>query len=191
MLFKVVAKVLLSYLYNPLTLYRINEIGKKISIGKGLSVHNPSKISIGDNVHIGRMARLSCFGHGKIQIEEYCYICDFFTALSADTLTIKKNTLIASYVAIIAENHGMNPEAGVRYGNQPLIGKPIIIGENCWIGEKVMILAGVTIGDWVIIGAGSVVSKSIPSYSIAVGNPARVIKNWNFITHKWEACKNS
>ena len=53
-------------------------------------------------------------------------------------------------------------------------------------GEKVSILSGVTIGEKCIIGAGSIVTKSIPSYSIAVGNPARIIKQYNFYTKRWE-----
>lgn len=74
----------------------------------------------------------------------------------------------------------------MSYGSQELIKMNVEIGEYCWIGEKVMILPGVTIGDWCIIGAGSVVNKSIPSYSIAAGNPAKVIKRYNFETHIWE-----
>jgi len=54
--------------------------------------------------------------------------------------------------------------------------KPIVIGRFCWIGANVTILPGVAIGDFCIIGAGSVVVKDIPEYSIAVGNPAKVIK---------------
>lgn len=183
---KSIVKYILSYIYNPILMCRIGKVGKGVCINRGLIVHKPQNIIIGRNVYIGRMARLSCFGEGNIQIEEGCYICHFFTALTADELIIKKNTLIASYVAVIGENHGMNPEARVRYGNQTLIGKPVTIGENCWIGEKVIILPGVTIGDWSIIGAGSVVNKPIPSYSIAVGNPAKVIKRYNFETHNWE-----
>ena len=94
--------------------------------------------------------------------------------------------MIASGVAIIAENHGMDPECSVRYGNQPLDSKPITIANNCWLGEKVVILQGVSIGEWSIIGAGSVVTKSIPAYSIAVGNPAKVIKVYNKNKHCWE-----
>ena len=53
---------------------------------------------------------------------------------------------------------------------------PITIGNNVWIGAGAIILPGVTIGNNVVIGAGSVVTKNIPAYSLAVGNPCRVIK---------------
>ena len=131
------------------------------------------------------MSRLSSYEGGSIVIEDNCYIGQFFSILAGGDVTIKKNTLIASYVAIIGENHNMNPEAGIQYGCQPLIKSDVVIGENCWIGEKVIILPGVVIGDWCIIGAGSVVNKSIPSYSIAVGNPARVIKKYSFESKEW------
>ena len=55
---------------------------------------------------------------------------------------------------------------------------PVIIGDNVWLGDNVSILPGVTIGDGVIIGSNAVVTKNIPSYSIAVGNPARIIKQF-------------
>lgn len=105
-----------------------------------------------------------------------------FTALVADELTIGENTLIASNVFISTENHGMNPE--MPYYKRPLITKSVHIGSNCWIGEKVIILPVVTIGDCLIVGAGSVVTMNIP-YTIAVGNPAKAIKKWNAKNKDW------
>ena len=64
--------------------------------------------------------------------------------------------------------------------------KAIRIGNNCWIGDHVSILPGVTVGDYTIIAAGSVVTKSIPGYCIAGGNPARIIKKWNHSLSEWE-----
>ena len=87
---------------------------------------------------------------------------------------------------ISSENHGMDPESEKSYMRQPLVSKPVSIGDGCWIGEKVCILPGVTIGKKCVIGAGSVVTKSIPDYSIAVGNPAKVVKQYNFETQHWE-----
>jgi acetyltransferase-like isoleucine patch superfamily enzyme len=61
-------------------------------------------------------------------------------------------------------------------GAQPLISAPTRIGARCWLGAHVIVLKGVTIGDGTVIGAGSVVTKSLPAGVIAVGNPARVLK---------------
>lgn len=149
-------------------------------------VHDPRKINIGKNVTIGRFARISAFGNNEIYIHDNVYICHFFSILAGGKISIGENTLIASYVAIISENHGMNPELGIPYGQQNLIENNTLIGKYCWIGEKVVILPGVTIGDWCIIGASSVVTHDIPSYTIAIGNPAKVIKRYNFKTSSWE-----
>ena len=64
--------------------------------------------------------------------------------------------------------------------------RPVFIEDNVWIGESVSVLPGVRIGKNSIIGANSVVTKNIPENSIAVGNPARVIKKYNFETSFWE-----
>lgn len=112
-----------------------------------------------------------------------------FSAIAGGDICIKKNTLIAGYVAVIGENHGTNPEYGKPYSYQPLVKQDVVIGENCWIGEKVVVLPGVTIGDWCVIGACSVVNKDVPPYSVAVGNPAKVIKRYNFETHSWVSIK--
>lgn len=168
---------------------RIGHIGRGADIGKGMHLQSPKNIHIGNNVRIGRFGRLASFPvdgrYGQVSIEDNCYICDFFSVLAGADIVIKKDTLIASHVAVVSENHGVNPEIGVKYGKQPLSGKPTTIGKNCWIGEKVMIMPGVEIGDWCVIGAGSIVTKSIPAYSMAVGNPARVIKQYNFEKHEW------
>ncbi|MDH3026960.1 DapH/DapD/GlmU-related protein [Gordonia alkanivorans] len=55
--------------------------------------------------------------------------------------------------------------------------KPVVIGDDVWIGARVIILPGVTVGRGCVIGAGSVVAKDIPEYTIAAGNPCRVIRN--------------
>ena len=75
---------------------------------------------------------------------------------------------------------------GIRYEAQKLDVKTVNIGKNCWIGEKAIIMPGVSIGDNAVIGAGSVVTKSVPADSIAVGNPARVIKKFDYIEKKWK-----
>ena len=186
---KTFVKVLLSYILNGHHLVRFSRFGKGSSILKGLIVNHPQGVSIYDKVRIGRNARLSCYPikgeYGKIVIKDNCYIGDYFSVITADWVEIEEDVLFASFVTIIAENHGMDPECGVKYGLQELSGKKVLIKDHCWIGEKVIVMPGVTIGSYSIIGAGSVVTQDIPDYCIAVGNPAKVIKKYSFKEKRW------
>ena len=86
-------------------------------------------------------------------------------------IEIGDGSLIGHNTTIATLNHDFNPAK-----RQNLTPSPVKIGKNVWIGSDCTILPGVTIGDGAIIGAGSVVTKSVPKNTIAVGNPARVIK---------------
>ena len=156
-----------------------------------LQLSGINKISIGKNTTILDGCRLAVYGDGNdpaIIIGDGCYIGFSFSALAVahSPIVIGNNVLFASNVLVTSENHGINPESDLPYMNQELTGKKTIIGNGCWIGEKVCILPGVSIGEKTIIGAGAVVTKSIPSYAMAVGNPAKVIKHYNIATNKWE-----
>ena len=83
--------------------------------------------------------------------------------------------MIGTNCQFYTPSHPIVPE--LRNGlDGPEWAKPITIGKDCWLGGGVVVLPGVTIGDGVTIGAASVVTKDIPSRTVAVGNPARVIK---------------
>lgn len=122
----------------------------------------------------------------NITIGENVYIAYRFTVMSAAPIKIGDNTLIASGVVITSENHGINPEAADSYADTPLEAKPVEIGKGCWLGENVIVTAGVTLGDRCIVAAGAVVTKSFPAYSMIGGVPAKKIKTFNQETHKWE-----
>lgn len=166
------------------------------SFKDGSKIDSPCLISGFNDIEIGKEtiilanSRIQNFYlDGKepsIKIGNRCYICYYFTLLNASKVEIGNNVLIASHVLITSENHSMNPMSNTPYMDQPLTSAPVVIGDGCWIGEKTCILPGVFIGKKCIIGAGSVVTKSIPDYCIAVGNPARVIKKYNFNTKNWE-----
>ena len=116
------------------------------------------------------------------------FLCDFGTQIKVGKhffanfnlvvldeayVTFGDNCFVGPNVSIYTACHSTIPEER-NTGQEWAL--PVTIGNNCWIGGSVTILPGVTIGDNVTIGAGSVVVKDIPSNSIAVGNPARVVK---------------
>ena len=97
-----------------------------------------------------------------------------FTVLDEAYVTIGDDAFIGPNVSIYTACHSTNP---TERNTRDEWARPVTIGNNCWIGGSVTILPGVTIGDNCTIGAGSVVVHDIPSNSIAVGNPCRVIKH--------------
>lgn len=97
-----------------------------------------------------------------------------FTVLDEAMVIIGDDCFIGPNVSIYTACHSTDP---VERNSRREWAKPVTIGNSCWIGGSVTILPGVTIGNDVTIGAGSVVTKDIPSGTIAVGNPAKVIKH--------------
>lgn len=164
--------------------------GEEAAIAYPAKILGYKTISIGEKTIIFEHCRMANFPiegiEPEIRIGKNCYIGSYFTILNASSVVLGDDVLVASHVLISSENHGMDPESELSYAAQPLLSSPVTIGDGCWIGEKVCILPGVNIGKKCIIGAGSVVTKSIPDYSIAVGNPAKVIKKYDFETHNWE-----
>ncbi len=125
--------------------------------GKNAHIEAPFHCDYGRNIEVGN---------------------DFFanynlTVLDVGKVTIGDNVFIAPNVSIYTAGHPVHPisrNSGYEYGIA------ITIGNNVWIGGSVVICPGVTIGNNVVIGAGSVVVKDIPDSCVAVGNPARVIR---------------
>lgn len=179
-------KTFLTYLSNFRLMIFNKNIGKNVHIiKKSLIINNKKRryLKIEKNVRIGKNFEVRFFDkfanvkyNPQLIIEEGCYIGDNFKILCNDKITIRKNALIAGNVFVTSENHGMDIKSKVPYGKQPLTNKPVEIGENTWIGEKVTILPGVKIGDWAVVSAGAVVTKDVPSYSVVGGVPAKVIK---------------
>lgn len=105
--------------------------------------------------------------------------------IAAGSIILDDDVLIAPEVFITDYNHGMDPEAVGGYSKQPLVVKSVKISEGSWLGQRVCIMPGVTIGKHCIIGAASVVTRDIPDYCIAVGPLARVVKRWDKALAAW------
>ena len=126
---------------------------------------------VGKNVWIEPDFRCE-FGK-NIVIEDNVYINFGCVILDCAEVVIGANTLLGPNIGIYPVNHAIDAEERIKGGCS---GKPVRIGKNVWLGGDVKILAGVTIGDNTIIGAGSVVPKDIPENVIAVGNPCKVLR---------------
>lgn len=99
-------------------------------------------------------------------------------------VTMKSGSGLGQHVFVSGFNHGYTD--GERNSSvQPLVKKEVVIGEDSHIGANSVVVAGVHIGKRCQIGAGSVVTKDIPDYSVAVGNPARVIKYYDHTSRRW------
>ncbi|MBQ2636258.1 MAG: acyltransferase [Methanobrevibacter sp.] len=84
-------------------------------------------------------------------------------------ITVEDDVLMAANVQLLSNNHD-------EYDRQVLTCKPIHIKKGAWIGAGASILAGVTVGEYAIVGAGAIVTKDVPDYAVVVGSPARVVK---------------
>jgi len=99
-------------------------------------------------------------------------------------VSLGNKVILAQHVVISGLNHGYrDPHVAIK--DQPIETSPIVIGDDCWLGANVVVTAGVTIGKHCIVAAGSVVTKPIPPYSVAVGNPARVIRTYDSASGAW------
>jgi acetyltransferase-like isoleucine patch superfamily enzyme len=99
-------------------------------------------------------------------------------------VTIGNNVILAQNVVASGLNHEYKDPATPIH-KQPVTTAPIVIDDDCWIAANVVITAGIKIGKHCVVAAGSVVTKDIPPFSVAAGNPARVIKRYDEGSKEW------
>lgn len=161
--------------------------GNGVYIGRLFQFCGGRYIKVGDNVSIGKGTILTAFDSYRGQAFTPEIIIGSGTIINPNahitaikSIKIGENVLFGKYVTVTDNSHGHNDsleELNTAPLIRPVYSKgPVIIEDNVWIGDKAIILPNVTIGKGSIIGAGAVVTKSVPPHSIAVGNPAKVIK---------------
>jgi len=122
---------------------------------------SPEKITLGNNVYLGKGTEIDAAGG----------------------VTIGNGVIFGPEVCLYSRTHNFDSEdlAALPYDNKFVVA-PIKVKDYVWIGRRVLILPGVTIGKAAIIGAGAVVSKDVPDYAVVVGNPAEVVRYRNVAT---------
>lgn len=178
-------------------LFRTKMIDRHVRLFRfPLVIRGRKYIDFGNKLTTGVGCRFDCFPGAhpnkvKLYFGNDVQINDYVHIVAMDRVTIGDNVLMASHIFISDNSHGSYK--GDNNDSDPTIAptqreyftRPISIGKNTWIGEGVIIMPGVNIGEGCIIGAHSVVSKNIPDFTIAVGTPATVVKQYNFDNKKW------
>lgn len=127
------------------------------TVGEEVHVEPGLRVDYGENIHVG----------------ENFYANFNSVLLDVCPIHIGRNVMLGPRVSLVTPEHPINPverNSGLEFG------RPITIGDNCWLGADVTVIGGVTLGDNVVVGAGSVVTKSFDDNVVIAGNPARVIK---------------
>ncbi len=139
---------------------------------------NHSEIELGAGVALDRGVVLLCpggpLGRVRLRLGARCYINRDTMFDVSDELTVGDDCAIGPGCYLTDHDHGFAP--GTPPLQLPLVSRPTRLGNRVWLGARVVVLKGVTIGDDAVIGAGSVVTKDVPAGGIAVGTPARVVR---------------
>lgn len=171
---------------------QFRQIGKGTRIEPPFRFANIQEICLEDNVIIHRDSWLLVLGglNGKSEprmvIKSHAGIGMGATISAAEGVTIGEHALLARNVYISDNSHAFENVIDpimLQGIDKPA---PVSIGRHSWLGQNVCVLPGVTIGEHCVIGANSVVNRSIPDFSVAVGAPARVVKRYNRGSREWE-----
>lgn len=160
-------------MWQPLTIFneRYIRIGTDTLIGPGVSLS------------AGMVPGQECITSPVVAIGDRCLIGRGSGIVGHFSITIGNDVWTGHNVYITDQNHGYeNVELPISQQSQPE--RPVVIGDGSWLGFGVVVLPGVTIGQHVVIGANSVVTRDIPDYSVAVGSPAKVIRQYDPL-HGW------
>lgn len=173
-------------LYSYWKVYEFGTAGENVFFAYPLSLRGGKYIKIGADVGIDQRFHIDAIDEflcdkfnpeiiigNNVSIQKDCHIG------AINKIIIGNNVLIASKVYISDHSHGETTKDNLLLppGQRKLYSKgPVVIEDNVWLGEGVVVLAGVTIGENSIIGANAVVTKSLPKNCVAAGNPARIIK---------------
>ena len=155
-------------------LRRCSQVGRLARVYGRPHITNAGAIVIGDKFLFSSttvQSEMVAHAGGRIEIGSHVFV-NYGASISAHQLVrIGDHCQLGSYACLMDNDYH-----SVENREQPGVSKPIVLGRNVWLGVRVIVLKGVTIGDNAVIGAGSVVTSSLPAGMVCGGNPARVIR---------------
>lgn len=153
------------------------ELGNRVVMQSNVHIngwHLGSKLRLKNFAYLDRGVNIMVHDNAEIEIGERTYIGPYTCMAGPGPVKIGDNCLISSHCGIYGNNHVFeNPAELIK--KQGFTNKGITIGNDCWLGTGVKVLDGVSLGEGSVIGAGAVVTKDIPAYSVAVGVPAKIV----------------
>lgn len=176
----------------------LGSVGRNVTFGQGVVLRHPHKVRLGDDVvvddlvvldakgstndgirvgngvFLGRGTILSC-KDGDIVLGDHVNVGFHSEIFSGSSVTVGRHGLFAAYTYLVGGGHAFE-RADVPVIEQERTSQGIVLGDNVWLGTGAKVLDGVTLGDDVVVGANAVVTESLPSGSVAVGIPARVVR---------------
>jgi acetyltransferase-like isoleucine patch superfamily enzyme len=164
-----------------LTRPRDIRLGKGTYVGAGARLSaTPNGIVVGRNTRIMPGAVIDVYNYrgiedAGIRIGDDCVVGPDCIIYGARTVTIGDHVLMGARVTIIPHDHPH--ERGALIRDQGMVSAPVTIEDNVWLGANAIVLKGVTIGTGSVIGAGSIVTRDVPPYTVVAGSPARVIRS--------------
>jgi acetyltransferase-like isoleucine patch superfamily enzyme len=177
------------------------EVGRGVVFGRNITLRHPHKIALGancviddnvlldakgekndglrlgDNVYIGRNTILSC-KEGSISVGEYTNISANCSLLSETEIDLGRYCFLAGHCYLVAGGNHSFDDISRPIMFQPSVSKGgIRVGDDVWMGAAVIVLDGASIGQGTVVGAGAVVTGPLPELAVAVGSPARVVRD--------------
>lgn len=173
----------LKILLNDSLRFRCQNVNSNISPSAKIDFDLIGSIRLASGVKIGDYTLLGVCSQDKekpnsfLEIGEGTFVGEFNNIrATGGRIVIGKYCNISQHCSLVASNHSIAKDKYISEQPWDETKTGIVLGDDVWIGANSVVLPGVTIGRGVVIGAGSVVTKDIPEYAIAVGNPAKVIK---------------
>lgn len=155
-------------------MYRNIEVGPGASIGRGcrlrLDPHAHLVLGAGSEVDDG--TTLAVYGSGRLELGERAFVGHHCTLAARELVQICEGTFLAELVSVRDHDHaiGTPPSSGT------MAVSPVFIGAHAWLGAKVTVLKGSSVGDRAVVGANAVVHGTLPPSTVAAGVPARVLR---------------
>lgn len=149
------------------------DLGRGVIFEGPVHVHGGKRVAIGNGAKLGPGVLLDAGGRGTITIGERTYVGRYSTVIANSRVTIGNSCLIAPFAYIIDSDHGIHDAIPIRL--QPYTMSSVALGDDVWLGVGSTVLKGVCIGPGAVVGAGSVVTRSVPSGAIVAGAPAHEI----------------